>query len=87
MTPLDDTVVIPVEIQDLRGRVGKLETTVYSEHRARLEALEAISRATEARLQRYETILVELQTEQHLGFKAIRGMLGEVLTILGAAQR
>jgi hypothetical protein len=99
MTPPDDTVVVPSEIQDLRLRVGRLETC-HDEHGARLAALEARFGAIEARLQRQHVVLAGLQADQSDGFRAvreqladqrtsflaIRGMLGQVLTFLGAAE-
>lgn len=56
---------------DARGELAEL--------RARVEALEARFGAIESRLQRHESILISMQTEQHLGRRALEAKLDALL--------
>jgi septal ring factor EnvC (AmiA/AmiB activator) len=81
----DDTIITSPEIVDLRRRVVRLESG-QDEHQARLAALEARFSAIEARLQKQHVVLAELQADQHVGFKSMREMLGEVLLAVGVTK-
>jgi hypothetical protein len=70
---VSDGLPLPFEA-DIRGELGEL--------RARVEALEARFGAIESRLQRHESILVSVQTEQHLGRRALEGKLDSILALL-----
>jgi hypothetical protein len=78
----DATYITPPELLDLRQRIGGLETSA-KEHLARIVALEARFGAIESRMTRLDHLIVELGADQHLGFKLMREMLGDVLIAVG----